>query len=57
MLDNIKKYESKNEIERKILECNPEFDRYFSFNNFYDKDEEMYYDDYIETQKDNREEY
>ena len=54
-IDNIKKYESKNEIERKILECNPEFDRYFSFNNFYDKDEEMYYDDYIETQKDNRE--
>ena len=48
-------YEPKNEIERKILECNLESDSYFSFNNFYDKDEEMYYDDYIETQKDNHE--
>lgn len=39
-------YEPKNELERKILDCNPDDDRYFSFSRFYD--------DYIETQKDNR---
>ena len=54
-IEETPKYEPKNEIERKILDCNLENDRYFSFNNFYDKDEEIYYDDYIETQKDNRE--
>ena len=54
-IDNIKRYEPKNEIERKILECNPEGDYHFSFSSYYDADEKVYYDDYIESQKDNRE--
>lgn len=47
-------YEPKNELERKILNCNPDGDRYFSFSRFYDDNSQKYYDDYIETQKDNR---
>ena len=47
-------YEPKNELERKILDCNPDGEPYFSFSRYYDDDKQIYYDDYIETQKDNR---
>lgn len=47
-------YEPKNDIERKILDCNPDLNRYFSFSRFYDDNEKIYYEDYIESQKNNR---
>ena len=46
---------TKNEIEEKILESNPNRESYFSFSTFYDAKEGTYYDDYILSQKDNRE--
>ncbi|MBR6013548.1 MAG: DEAD/DEAH box helicase family protein [Selenomonadaceae bacterium] len=54
-IEDIQKYEPKNEIESKILACNPDGERYFSFSTYYDSNEENYYDDYILSQKDNRE--
>ena len=54
-IDPISTYEPKNDLERKILDCNQTLERYFSFSNFYDENEQIYYDDYIESQKDNRE--
>ena len=45
----------KNELEQKILDCNPNHDSYFLFSNQYDVTEGTYYDDYILSQKDNRE--
>ena len=54
-IDPISTYEPKNDLERKILDCNQTLERYFSFSNFYDENEQFYYDDYIESQKDNRE--
>ena len=40
-------YEPKNELERKILDCNPDGEPYFSFSRYYDDDKQIYYDDYI----------
>ena len=54
-LDDIPQYEPKNELEQKILDCNPNRDPYFIFSNLYDANAETYYDDYILSQKDNRE--
>ncbi len=54
-LGDVKPYEPKNEIEEKILESNPNRESYFSFSTFYDAKEGTYYDDYILSQKDNRE--
>jgi len=54
-IEPIPTYEPKNNLERKILDCNPNLEHYFSFSNFYDENEQIYYDDYIESQKDNRE--
>ena len=54
-LGDVKPYEPKNEIEEKILESNPNRDSGFSFATFYDAKEGTYYDDYILSQKDNRE--
>ena len=54
-LSEVKPYEPKNEIEEKILESNPNRESYFSFSTFYDAKEGTYYDDYILSQKDNRE--
>ena len=47
-------YEPKNELEKKIIESNPNLEHYFSFANYYDEKEKIRYSDYIETQKDNR---
>ena len=52
-IEDVPPYEPRNEIERKILDCNPEGATYFSFSRYYDDRTENYYDDYIETQKDN----
>ena len=54
-LGDVKPYEPKNEIEEKILESNSNRDSVFSFATFYDAKEGTYYDDYILSQKDNRE--
>ena len=54
-LGNVKLYEPKNEIEEKILESNPNHESCFSFSTFYDTKAGTYYDDYILSQKDNRE--
>jgi len=54
-IDTSADYEPKNEIERKILACNTDYSAFFSFSRYYDAEENIYYDDYIETQKDNRE--
>ena len=48
-------YEPRNEIERKILACNPEGDSYFSFSRYYDEKTDGTYDDYIASQKNNPE--
>ena len=54
-LDDIAQYEPKNELEQKILDCNPNHDSYFLFSNLYNVTEGTYGDDYILSQKDNRE--
>ena len=53
-IENPPTYEPKNELERKIIESNPNLEHYFSFAHYYDEKEKIYYGDYIETQKDNR---
>ena len=54
-LDDIPPYEPKNELEQKILDCNQNRESYFLFSNMYDATKGTYYDDYILSQKDNRE--
>ena len=48
-------YEPKNDIEKQILACNPDMSPFFSFSNYYDHNENIYFDDYIDSQKDNPE--
>lgn len=54
-IENTPTYEPKNELERKIVESNPNLEHYFSFANYSDEKEKIRYSDYIESQKDNRE--
>ena len=53
-IEEIPTYVPQNEIERKILGCPIENDPYFSFSRYYDEERNCFYDDYIETQKENR---
>ena len=52
-IDNIPAYEPKNKIEQNIMTCNPARFSFFTFSHYYDQSENVYYDDYIESQKDN----
>ena len=54
-IEESKQYEPQNELEEKILAGNPDGESYFSFARYYDDEEEVSYDDYIEEQQDNRE--
>ncbi len=54
-IDTAPAYDPKNEIEKNIMTLNPNKSSYFTFSNYYDQNESIYYDDYIESQKDNRE--
>ena len=53
-IENPPTYEPKNELEKKIIERNPNLEHYFSFSNYYDETEKIRYSDYIKSQKDNR---
>ena len=53
-IEDIPSYVAQNEIERKILACPVENDPYFSFSRYYDEERDCFYDDYIESQKENR---
>lgn len=53
-IEEIPSYISQNEIERKILACPVENDPYFLFSRYYDEERDCFYDEYIESQKENR---
>ena len=54
-IEDAPKYEPQNEIEKRIITSNVDMSPFFSFANYYDHDENIYLDDYIDAHKDNKE--
>ena len=53
-IEEIPKYEPQNEIEKRIMEFDIAGNNYFSFSHYLDEQQNPHYENYIESQQDNR---